>query len=400
MSDSFAGTSGALLSARAGETGATWTKQGTIAGSTADAVISNEGRVRKNGTTYGAMYTPSGLPSTANYSVTTDIVVKSVLANDVAGVVGRVDTTNTNGTFYVARYEQATSVFLIHRVVNGTYTYLGGYNLTAVAGSTYRLSLDMNGSTIRLILNGVERVSVVDTGGITAAGRAGFMLGHAYTTQAINTTVTDTTGMHLDNFLVLPSALDAKSANNGYYSGPTLGATSSLSADTNAAVTFDGVDDYVSTNRQIGDDFSVEFLFKSTQGLGSGAGWWSGAGLVDADFPNQGNDFGVSLSASGRVIAGEGASNVNIFSGPGFNDGEWHHVVMTRTKSTGVMQLFVDGVSQGRAVGSTVSLSSSATMSFGRINSQTGYFAGSLDEVALYSVALTASQVSAHHSAR
>lgn len=401
VSDSFAGTTGAVLSTRAGETGATWSSR-AISGANANIAITNEGRIRKAGaSTYGAFYTPSGTPSSANYTVSADVVYKSAVAVDNAGIVGRVDTTNTNGTYYLVRYEESSKAFYLHKVVNGVYTYLGGYAQTLTLGWTYRMSLDMDGSTIRMLINGVEQASVVDTG-ITAAGTSGVMLGFGYTTTTVNTTVSDTTGMHLDNFTTVPNAVDTQSTtNNGMYYGPTLGAASSLAGDTNAAASFDGVDDFISTNRQIGDDFSVEFLFKSTQGIGTGTGWWSGAGLVDADFPGQGDDFGVSLTAAGRILAGEGNTNSNIVSGSsGFNDGNWHHVVLTRSKATGVLRLYVDGVAEGMITGGTASLSTSATMSFGRINAQIGYFAGSLDEVALYNSVLSPSQVLAHHSAR
>ena len=57
---------------------------------------------------------------------------------------------------------------------------------------------------------------------------------------------------------------------------------------------FDGVNDYVRTARQVSDNFSLEFWFNSTQGIGTGTTWQSGAGLVDANTAGTTNDFGVS----------------------------------------------------------------------------------------------------------
>jgi hypothetical protein len=166
-------------------------------------------------------------------------------------------------------------------------------------------------------------------------------------------------------------------------------------------VSFDGVDDYVSVARQVQDDLSVEFWFESTQGLGTNAQWWGNAGLVDAEVAGAANDFGVSLRSDGRITAGTGTPDASIVSSSaGYNDGNWHHVVFTRTRSSGALNLYVDGVSAGSATGATASLTSPASINFGRIQTGTNYFAGSLDEVATYNVALSQATVTAHYQAR
>jgi len=79
--------------------------------------------------------------------------------------------------------------------------------------------------------------------------------------------------------------------------------------------------------------------------------------------------------------------------------GAWHHVVSTRTMTTGALQLYVDGVSAGSATGSKASLTSPANISFGRIQTGNNYFAGSLDEIAVYNTALSPAAVTAHYNA-
>ena len=213
-----------------------------------------------------------------------------------------------------------------------------------------------------------------------------------------------TSGYHLDNFQVEQVdtlAVDSKGSNPGtYVSGPTLAVAGAITGDSNTAVQFDGVSDYGSVARQISDDFSIEFWFKSTQGIGTGITWWQGAGLVDADGRTS-NDYGVSLRSDGRVVTGVGNPDTSIVSSSGgYSNGAWHQVVFTRTKSTGALQLYIDDASAGSATATnTSSLTSPANISFGRIQTGTNYFTGYLDEVAVYNTVLSAETVTSHDSA-
>ena len=95
----------------------------------------------------------------------------------MAGVVGRLDTANTNGTYYYLRYEQTNLVWVLYKVVSGTWTWLGQSGTqTLSTGTTYRVALDMTGTSIRALVDGTQVVSVTDSS-ITAAGRGGIALG-------------------------------------------------------------------------------------------------------------------------------------------------------------------------------------------------------------------------------
>ncbi|MHB8273468.1 MAG: LamG-like jellyroll fold domain-containing protein [Dermatophilaceae bacterium] len=394
-SDSFTGTPGVTLQSHTGEVGATWTKH-PISGTT-DVVITAGGRIRKDGATWGALYHSSAVPASADYTVEADVYVASSLTGDLVGIAGRLDPANANGTFYAATYDQSSGLWTLISVLNGATAMLGQTTAQVLTvGTTYRLALDMTGSTIRLLVNGVQQVSVVDTT-ITAAGRGGVAMGFGSAT----TTVTDNTGMHLDNFTVTPPLADTKGTNNGVYlNGPTLGVPGAIVGDPNTAARFDGVNDFGSVARQISDNFSIEFWFKSTQGIGTGTAWWQGAGLVDADVSGTNNDFGVSLRSDGKVVAGVGNPDVSIVSSSGgYNNGGWHHVVFTRTMATGALQLYVDGVLAGSATGNTASLTSPVNINLGRIQSGSDYFSGSLDEVAAYNTVLSGSTVTSHYNA-
>jgi hypothetical protein len=391
--DAMAGSTGATLQSRNGETGASWTKHGL---SDSDAVLSDAGRLRKGGSsTWNAVYHASGVPTSADYTVEVDVHVASNLANDQIGVVGRMSTTANVETYYLARYEQGGQTWALYRRVAGSWDWLGASAQTLMQGSTYRLALDLTGTSIRVLVDGVERIAATDAG-ISAAGRGGVALGLG----GASTTVTNTTGLHLDNFRISPPLADTKGTNHGdYLGGVTLGVPGAISGDSSTAASFDGVNDVGTVTRQIADDFSVELWFKSTQGVGTGTQWWSGAGLVDAEVGGAANDFGISLRSDGRVVAGVGQPDVSVVStAGGYNNGAWHHVVFTRTRSSGALALYVDGVAAGTATGSLASLTSSSTLTLGRVQGGS-HLLGSLDEVAVYSTVLSAATVAAHHSA-
>jgi hypothetical protein len=393
--DSFTGAAGTLLSDHTADSGSTWTHW---TNDTATSVLSDSNRLRRNGTG-GVTYLTSAVPPGADYQVSADIYVKSLLSNDAAGVVGRFDTSNTNGTGtrYMARYNVSAGYWELRKDVNGGGTLLGSYTATPTVGQTYNVALDMKGSTIRMLVDGVERVSVTDTS-ITAAGRAGTRLGSGGT----GTSPTDTTGMHLDNFRLTPPAADSAGTNRGdYLNGTTLGAAGAIAGDPDTAAQFDGSNDAVSVSRQVSGDLSVEFWFKSTQGIGTSSNWWNGAALVDntAQAANQ-NDWGVSLRADGRVVAGVGNPDTSIVSaGSGYNDGAWHHVVFTRS-SAGPFLLYVDGTQAASGTGGTAARTSIPNISFGR-EAETGgmAYAGYLDEVSIYNTVLSAATISGHHNA-
>ena len=101
------------------------------------------------------------------------------------------------------------------------------------------------------------------------------------------------------------------------------------------------------------------------------------------------------------MVAGIGTPDVSVVStSGGYNNGAWHHVVFTRTKATGALALYVDGVAAGTATGaSTAALTGATSLTFGRIQSGGNHFAGSLDEVSIYSVVLSAAAISARFTA-
>ena len=394
-SDSFTGAATTLLTSHSGEIGATWAYQ---RGSGNTERISSESRARRNGAGYAIVYATTA-PPTADYSVEADLYVKSTLAGDMAGVIGRLDT-STN-TFYMARWEQANTSWNLVRYSGNVATSLSLVTglPTLTVGATYRVRLAMTGTALKLYVNGVLTVSASDTT-LAAVGWAGIMDGYRLGTANKG----DNAGLHFDDFQVTPTtyprAADSKGSNTGdYVNGVTLGAAGALAGDANTAATFDGVNDYVqavgTTGLPVGASLrSVEMWFKTT----------SAVRQVLFDYGARANDdeFGLWLNAGGASMTAWGyGPNDKTFTLPSaVNDGTWHQVVKTYDGTS--ITLYIDGVAlPSQAAPRTTTMDSygfgiGAVIVPGDINSG-GYFNGSLDEVSFYTTVLNQTTVTNHY---
>jgi hypothetical protein len=148
---------------------------------------------------------------------------------------------------------------------------------------------------------------------------------------------------------------------------------------------------------------TVEAWFASTRGAGTGAGWYFGAGIVDADLPYDRRDWGIALMADGTVRAGfggdTGAQERRLASRPGYADGAWHHVAVTRIPG-GAVRLYLDGRMVDEQISPVTADVEPTTAVIGGIQGESGHrFAGDIDEVALIGAALTPSQIATHYRA-
>lgn len=182
VNDTFTDTSGVLLTAHTGETGATWVDH--VANGTAGTIEGNRFRPGANPNIYRA----SGAPANPNYYVEGLFTFLTDLSTDNIGVAGRMVPGET--TFYLARYADATG-WALFRILNNVTTPLGGNFADTFASGQRVCRLDMQGSTIRMLIDGVERTSVTDTA-IADAGFAGIRCASAMGT---------TTGRHLEQLV-------------------------------------------------------------------------------------------------------------------------------------------------------------------------------------------------------
>ena len=168
----------------------------------------------------------------------------------------------------------------------------------------------------------------------------------------------------------------------------------------NRAIHFDGDTggSGVRIPHEVFDDFTISFWMRSTsRGRGNDADprWFQGTGLVDGEISGVVDDLGISMIGSGIIAAGVGRPETFINSEPGNNDGQWHHVALSRDTTTGIVILYVDGVRVDSAEGGKQSLDDPTHLMIGRMYPGGGDFTGDIDELRIHERPLEPLEVAA-----
>ena len=161
----------------------------------------------------------------------------------------------------------------------------------------------------------------------------------------------------------------------------------------NQAVSLNGTNQYVTVPISVRTNFTIAYWVNTTA-TSAGAVWTTGLGMISGDVAGVANDFGISLITNGAVGFGIGNPNTTLSSVAAINNGQWHHVAVTRVSSTGQMITYIDGVQTATVTGPTGVRDAPAAIRIGGLLSGGGFFAGSLDEVRLYNVVLSSAEVS------
>jgi PKD repeat protein len=185
---------------------------------------------------------------------------------------------------------------------------------------------------------------------------------------------------------------------NGVYTatGVTYGVSTPVSGST-SAVTFDG---QFATGVATGSDmgappgaFTQELWFKTTTThggklIGKGCSQTGNSGCYDRH---------VWMENSGQLSFGVWTGQTNIATSPSsYNDGEWHYMVASQGSDG--MKLYVDGA----LVATNPQTQAEGSGGYWRIGGDTtwsgdsNWFAGSIDEVAVYRTVLSPAQISDH----
>lgn len=173
--------------------------------------------------------------------------------------------------------------------------------------------------------------------------------------------------------------------NDGTYNGALYGQAGRF----NTSLGFDGVDDFVDFGQDlstiIGGTGSVAFWMNTTQ---TGADVpWTAPGITGCEQASAGNDvFWGYITSTGR-IAIQAGNTAGAQSTTVINDGQWHHVALTRNATSGVVQVYVDGVLEGTATSET-GVKTQYFNSIGRIYDSAGshgWYQGRLDDVSFWS---------------
>ena len=186
--------------------------------------------------------------------------------------------------------------------------------------------------------------------------------------------------------------------------GVTRGATGAMTNDTDAAATFDGTANGLAASQTSiagPNTFTTEEWIKTTT--------TSGGKIIGFGGSNTGNsgsyDRHVYMDNAGHIYFGVYTGNTQTVSSANtYNDGAWH--LITASMSSAGMRLSVDGKVVGARADTTAGQVYNGYWRVGGDSiggwpgqPSSSYFAGTIDDVAIYPTALTAQQVAAHYQA-
>ena len=189
------------------------------------------------------------------------------------------------------------------------------------------------------------------------------------------------------------SACDALGAHTGSYSGPVqLGVSGALAGDGDTAAYFDGATTSVAVPDaaalDLGDSFSVDAWVRRLDIGGSEnqvvAAKQSGSWVL---MFNPANQLVLRKSSSGDVVAST-VTLTDITS--------WHHVAATKSGSS--VHLYIDGRDVTGTPTARTMVDNSLPLAIGQ-SSQSAWFDGGIDDVAVYRGALTPTTVKSHYDA-
>lgn len=190
----------------------------------------------------------------------------------------------------------------------------------------------------------------------------------------------------------------ADSSGNGldgtYTGGVVLAEAGAPSSETDTAARFDGSTGYVALPANallnITGPITLECWLKST----SAAEHLHFLGGYDPNSPFAG--YGLRLSA-GKFGYWSGAHGSWVEASPSVNDGAWHHLAVSVSGTTA--SFYVDGAAAGTPSTQQPNSYSGVRAIGSRATGNGLFFPGTLDEVAVYSGALSAARILAHYEA-
>jgi len=332
-------------------------------------------------------------------------------------------------------------------VYDGAQKWVTGSTVLST-GNAYHVAMVVDGSTMKLYVNGREDGSLAASGSFVGYATPALLIGG-------KTAGTSTTTNHFDGFIdevaVYDRALTLEEISESYaygymaagyaravhedrpvaywrlgetsgvtavdetgnydltyVNGPTMGHPSLLPQDSDKAVLFNGIDQYAVRNeadfRAADSQGSIELWFSATTISANSALF----GSADTDLPFSSIYFYLFVTPAGEVYLSvrDDTNRNEVKTAGGFNDGNPHHLVITSDGAS--WEIWIDGVSQGLTVnnganngnwfadidGTRESVSVGALVR-GAVG---GLFQGTIDEVAVYDYPLTPQQIAKHYA--
>jgi hypothetical protein len=166
----------------------------------------------------------------------------------------------------------------------------------------------------------------------------------------------------------------------------------------NKAAMFDGNNSYIDIPQSVLNNFSITVWVKTTDVTNDGNSWSDGKGIIDASVAGVSTDFGLSLLGN-KAAFGIGDPNnntdVTIRSRTAINDGNWHHLAVTRDGASGKVSLYVDGIQEATAIGPTGDRTAPPKLRIAGLQTDGNFLTGAIDEVQIYDRTLSSREVGA-----
>lgn len=167
------------------------------------------------------------------------------------------------------------------------------------------------------------------------------------------------------------------------------------------ALQFDGIDDALIVNAapilDIGDDLTLAAWFYTTSNQQQPIIEWSSPTKTGVHLWTNTTGFqwqGLGTGANLVDTAGNEFDHVISIANPALN--QWHHLTVTYAKSTGIAQLYLDGVlAAKRNLGSFTPLTNLPLFIGRRITGEGISFKGKLDDIRIYNKALASAEIRA-----
>ena len=256
------------------------------------------------------------------------------------GVILSASANNVTGPFAVqVQFSTAITGLTANQfeVVNGLVTAMSG------SGANYNLTvspLSLGGVTVRLPAGQVQ----------DALGETNY----DSNVLAVNYSTTDPTlitWLRFDDGGGNLAADSSPSGNSGTLFNMNSGAW--VNGLFGGALSFNGVNNYVSITNVAGGDFTLSCWIKSTQAFPVSNNTFGGTGILWSDVGGTANDFilGGIYEAAGALIACHFSPAILIFPSmvlPEICTGQWVHLAATRNSITGGLSVFVNGKLEAR----------------------------------------------------
>ncbi len=247
--------------------------------------------------------------------------------------------------------------------------------------------------TINNIPSTISYRVIVKNGSCSEAASAA----HKIVVQEALFTEAPATG-YLTSYEFNGNAMDVSgNGNHGIVKGAML--TTDRFGAANSAYFFDGIDDYIATTNLYSapgpNVFSVSIWFSTTTTTGGRLIGYSSSQTGASPY----FDRHLYMGNSGKLSFGVfPAEYKTITTNNAYNDGKWHHAVMTL--SAAGMKLFVDGALQAFDAGTTIGENSAGYLRIGYDNfgawpekPASDFFQGKLDDIAVFNRELSVTEI-------